>query len=179
MQVTSFLPDIVGAEMPLDNQRSPGFRRTEPHMAGSDFYLKIMQHEIGRYSKAHYHGASAVLICLRGKGYTYTWPKELGTHPVADGNGLLAKRVDYGPGGMVSAAPEGGDWFHQHFAIGPEPLRLLVYNGPTQVFSSHRPPGEDIVGGHVNIEEGGRSVEYRDEDPFLREEYERMLATDG
>ena len=41
----------------------------------------IGQHETGRYSKAHAHGSAAVLICLSGKGYTYTWPAKLGTHP--------------------------------------------------------------------------------------------------
>ena len=178
IQITSFLPDIVDSEMPMDNQRSPGMRRTEPHMAGNNFYLKIMQQVVGRYTKSHYHAASAVLICLRGKGYTFTWPKHLGTHPFEDGNAHLVKRVDYGPGGIVAAAPGGGDWFHQHFATGPEPLRLLVYNGPTEVWG-HGAPGEEVIAGHVNIEEGGRSVEYRDEDPYFREEFERMLAPDG
>jgi quercetin dioxygenase-like cupin family protein len=179
IQITSFLPDIVDSEMPLDNQRNPGMRRTEPHMAGSNFYLKIMQQVIGRYTKAHFHAASAVLICLRGRGYTFTWPKPLGIHPFADGNGHLVKRVDYGPGGIVAAAPGGGEWLHQHFAVGAEPLRLLVYNGPMDVFSQGRAPGEEIVAGHVGISEGGRSVEYRDEDPYFREEFERMLALDG
>jgi mannose-6-phosphate isomerase-like protein (cupin superfamily) len=179
IQITSFLPDIVDAEMPMDNQRTPGMRRTEPHMAGSNFYLKIMQQVIGRYTKAHFHAASAVLICLKGKGYTFTWPKHLGHRPFADGNGHLVKRVDYGPGGIVAAAPGGGDWFHQHFATGREPLRLLVYNGPMDVFSEGHAPGEEIVAGHVGMEEGGRSVEYRNEDPYFREEFERMLALDG
>ena len=45
-------------------------------MAGNRFYLWIGQHETGRYSKAHKHASAAVLICVKGKGYTYTWPAD-------------------------------------------------------------------------------------------------------
>ncbi|MPZ24630.1 MAG: cupin, partial [Dehalococcoidia bacterium] len=42
---TNIIPDIVDCELPLDNQRSPGYRRIEPHMAGSKLYTFIGQHE--------------------------------------------------------------------------------------------------------------------------------------
>ena len=74
MRRTNFIPDVVNCDLPLDNRRSPGWRRVEPFMTGNTFYLWIGQHENGRYSKAHAHTSAAVLICLRGKGYTYTWP---------------------------------------------------------------------------------------------------------
>ena len=75
MRRTNFVPDIVNCDLPLDNRRSPGWRRVEPFMTGNTFYLWIGQHENGRYSKAHAHTSAAVLICLKGKGYTYTWPE--------------------------------------------------------------------------------------------------------
>jgi quercetin dioxygenase-like cupin family protein len=71
---SNFLPDIINCELPLDNRRSIGYRRIEPDMAGNKFYLFIGEHETGRYSKAHSHPSAAVLICVKGKGYTYTWP---------------------------------------------------------------------------------------------------------
>ena len=117
MRRTNIVPDIIKCELPLDNRRSPGYRRIEPHMAGNRFYMWIGQHETGRYSKAHRHGSAAVLICVKGKGYTYTWPSEIGTQPFADGKADQVFRVDYEPVGMVSAAPMSGDWFHQHFGI--------------------------------------------------------------
>ena len=85
MRRTNIMPDIINTELPVDNRRSPGYRRVEPFMSGNKFYLWIGQHERGRYSKAHAHGSAAVLICLRGKGYTYTWPRALGMHPWEDG----------------------------------------------------------------------------------------------
>ena len=69
MRRTNLIPDIVRCELPLDNRRSPGYRRIEPFMTGNTFYLWIGQHENGRYSKAHAHTSAAVLICLQGRGY--------------------------------------------------------------------------------------------------------------
>ncbi len=115
MRRTNFIPDIVNCDLPLDNRRSPGWRRVEPFMTGNQFYLWIGQHENGHYSKAHAHTSAAVLICIKGKGYTYTWPERLGITPWKDGKTDEIKRVDYEPVGMVSAAPGGARWYHQHF----------------------------------------------------------------
>src|SRR5262249_17400907 len=81
---------------------SPGSRRVEPFMAGTRFYLWIGQHETGRYSKAHKHASAAVLVCIKGKGYTYTWPEPLGTTPWKDGSADKILRQDYEPVGLVS-----------------------------------------------------------------------------
>ena len=121
MRQTNIIPDIITCELPLDNRRSPGYRRIEPHMTGNHFYLWIGQHETGRYSKAHAHGSAAVLICLKGKGYTYTWPSTLGTQPWENGRADQVRRQDYEPVGMVSAAPMSGNWFHAHFGASKEP----------------------------------------------------------
>src|SRR5262249_5216163 len=48
MRRTNFIPDIVNCDLPLDNRRSPGFRRVEPFMTGNTFYLWVGQHENGR-----------------------------------------------------------------------------------------------------------------------------------
>ena len=87
MRRTNLIPDVINCELPLDNRRSPGYRRVEPHMAGNRFYLFVGQHETGRYAKAHKHHSTAVLICVEGKGYTYTWPDALGTNAVAGRQG--------------------------------------------------------------------------------------------
>src|SRR5215472_4510569 len=117
MRRTNLIPDIVNTALPLDNRRSPGYRRVEPFMAANRFYLWIGQHETGRYSKAHKHASAAVLVCIKGKGYTYTWPEALGTTPWRDGKADKVLRQDYEPVGLVSAAPMSGDWFHQHFGV--------------------------------------------------------------
>ncbi len=180
MRQTNIIPDIINCELPLDNRRSPGYRRIEPHMTGNNFYLWIGQHENGRYSKAHAHGSAAVLICLTGKGYTYTWPATLGQTPWKDGKGELVKRQDYEPVGMVSAAPMGGNWFHAHFGTSREALRLTAWFGPNAPGRERGRPGEQHIDyGAIDIKEGGSAIPYYDEDPYLRKEYEATLKQEG
>ncbi len=181
MRRTNFIPDVVAAELPLDNRRSPGYRRMEPSMAGQRFYLWVGQHETGRYSKAHKHGSAAVLICLKGKGYTYTWPDALGPTPWKDGKEQYVQRQDYEYGGMVTAAPMSGDWFHQHFGVSKDPLRLSAWFGANNQ-RARKPgvPGEAIMDyGAIDLKKGGSAIPYHEEDPYLRGEFEATLAREG
>ncbi len=66
---SNVFPDIVNCELPLDNQRAPGYRRIQPYFHG---FMRdassggfVAQYPSGRYSKAHYHRSGAVLVCLR------------------------------------------------------------------------------------------------------------------
>ena len=181
MRRTNFIPDIIAAELPLDNRRSPGFRRMEPAMSGQRFYLWVGQHETGRYSKAHKHASAAVLICLKGKGYTYTWPEALGTQPWAAGKQQYVQRQDYEFGGMVSAAPMSGDWFHQHFGTSRDALRLTAWFGANNQ-RARKPgvPGENIMDwGAIDLKKGGSAIPYHEEDPYLRAEFSETLAKEG
>jgi quercetin dioxygenase-like cupin family protein len=180
MRRTNFIPDVVNCELPLDNRRSPGYRRIEPFMTGNTFYLWIGQHETGRYSKAHAHPSAAVLICLKGKGYTYTWPEKYGLNPWKDGHSDQVKRVDYEYGGMVSAAPGGLRWFHQHFGVSRDPFRLTAWFGPNAPGREPGPAGEKVKDVNaIDVDEGGTAIPYFMEDPFIRGEYETTLASEG
>ncbi len=181
MMKTNFMTDIANCEMPLDNRRSPGYRRLEPEFSGSDFYLWIGQHETGRYSKAHKHDSCAVLICLKGKGYSYTWPDRLGTMPWKDGVQGEVMRQDYEPVGMVSAAPMSGDWFHQHFGVSKEALRLTAWFGVNN-HPARRPgrPGEKLIDfGAIDLKKGGTAIPYHEEDPAIRKEFNETLQSEG
>ncbi len=180
MRRTNFIPDVVGCELPLDNRRSPGYRRVEPFMTGNSFYLWIGQHENSRYSKAHAHTSAAVLICLKGKGYTYTWPEHLGATPWKDGKADQVRRLDYEQFGMVTAAPGGARWYHQHFSVSKDPFRLTAWFGPNSPGREPGPPGEkhtDYTA--MELQEGGSAIPYWGEDPAIREEYLATLAREG
>jgi len=180
MRKTNFIPDIVNCELPLDNRRSPGYRRIQPFMTENTFYLWIGEHETGRYSKAHAHTSAAVLICLRGKGYTYTWPEKLGLTPWKDGHTEQIRRVDYEPGGMVSAAPGGARWFHQHFGVSKGPFRLTAWFGPNEPGREPGPVGEKLTDANaIDVDLGGNAIPYFMEDPFVRAQYEASLAQEG
>lgn len=178
---TNLIPDAANCDLPLDNRRSPGYRRIEPSMAGNRFYVWLAQHENGRYSKAHKHASAAVLICIKGKGYTYTWPATLGPNPWKDGHGDKVLRQDYEPVGMVSAAPMSGDWFHQHFGVSKEPLRLTAWHGANnQRANKAGVPGEQLMDyGAIDLGKGGSAIPYHEEDPFIRQNFERTLGEEG
>lgn len=179
---TNFIPDVMTCELPLDNRRGPGWRRIQPMMTNNKFYLWIGEHQTGRYSKAHKHSSSVALICIKGKGYTYMWHESLGMTPWKDGKGDQVQRVDYEVGGVVSAAPGGEEWFHQHFAASDEPLRLTAWYGPNAAPGTMPgvAPGTRLKdAGAVDIPDGGCAIPYYMEDPFLRQEYEGMLAKVG
>lgn len=179
---SNVFPDIVNCELPLDNQRAPGYRRIQPTFHGfiSDATTGgfVSEYPSGRYSKAHFHQSGAVLVCLKGKGYTLNWHKSLGPTPWQDGKAGQVNQVEYVPGGLVAAAPGGGDWFHQHFGIGAEPLRVLNYwGGPSGRWGTGDEGDEKVKAGNLfGIADGGRSVLYHEEDPFVRTYYRERLA---
>ncbi len=180
MRRTNFIPDVVNCDLPLDNRRSLGWRRVEPFMTGNCFYFWIGQHENGRYSKAHAHTSAAVLICLKGKGYTYSWPERNGETPWQDGKADEVRRLDYEPVGLVTAAPGGARWYHQHFSSGHEPLRLTAWFGPHNPGRDPGAPGAkhtDYTA--IDVNEGGSAIPYWMEDPHLRREYETTLQANG
>jgi quercetin dioxygenase-like cupin family protein len=180
MRRTNLMPDIIDCELPLDNRRSPGYRRIEPYMTENTFYLWIGQHENGRYSKAHAHTSAAVLVCLKGKGYTYSWPEDCGPTPWKDGKADQIRRLDYEPVGMVTAAPGGSRWFHQHFGCSKEPFRLTAWFGPHAPGREPGPPGSKHSDyGAIDIPDGGTAVPYWMEDPYIRKEYSETLAKEG
>ena len=99
---------------------------------------------------------------------------------MAEGQADKILRHDYEPVGLVSAAPMSGDWFHQHFGVGAEPLRLSAWHGPNnQRARKAGVPGEATDAGAIDIRDGGTAIPYEDEDPFIRKEYEATLNREG
>jgi mannose-6-phosphate isomerase-like protein (cupin superfamily) len=175
------IPNAVTSELPLDGQRGSGHRRWGLRLASNATRGFIAEYPAGRYSKTHAHQSGPVLVCLSGSGYTLTWPRALGTTPWRDGSGHLVKRQDYRPGGIVSAAPGGDDWFHGHFGSSREPLRVMAYLGgfegyPTRLEGA---PGSVYIDVNQDIKEGGKTIQYRDEDPEVRKMFQEALRRSG
>lgn len=173
----ALIPDVRTVEVPWDGQRGAGHHHFELQMGGNHYEGFVAEYESGTYSRAHAHGPGAILVCVKGGGYTLSWPKRFGTQPWATGAADEVIRTEYGTGGFVSAAPGGSDWFHAHFATSREPFRVCTMSGGTS-----RPvlgkPG-DIVSENQDMNEGGDSIGYADEDPMIREIYKRALAANG
>jgi hypothetical protein len=190
MVTTNIIPDASTSYLPLDNNRGPGYRWVAPNMAGNSMIQGwIAEYPSGRYAKAHAHGSGAVLLCLRGKGFSIAWPREQGgLTPWADGKGDLVKMTEYGPGGLVSAAPGPATWYHQHFAYGKDPFRVSLYNGNVPGMSGGGGGGRGgesevgstaLYGSQTNIDEGGVAIPYYMEDPYLRKYFEQKCKEEG
>jgi quercetin dioxygenase-like cupin family protein len=175
LKTAALVPDAARCVLPHDGQRGSGHRRFALDLAGNVFKSFIAEYPPGRYSKTHAHDSGPVLVCLAGGGYTLSWPKEAGTTPWLNGNGHLVRRQDYRPGGIVSAAPGGAEWFHGHFGTAAEGLRVLAFLGghPRRVLGV---PGSTIVGMNTDVREGGQTIEYRDEDPEVARIFRDSLA---
>jgi hypothetical protein len=90
-------------------------------------------------------------------------------------------RQDYEPVGLVSAAPMSGDWFHQHFGVSKDGLRLVAWHGPNnQPALKAGRPGErmkDVWA--IDLNKGGNAIPYHREDPAIRRLFEERLASEG
>jgi len=83
-----------------------------------------------------------------------------------------------------SAAPGRGSWFHQHFSAGKEPLRVINYwAGPSAGAALGRGGAdeEDEVRAWniYGIDEGGATIHYHLEDPYIRDYYKQRLKEEG
>ncbi len=138
----------------------------------------IAEWPTGRYHKAHWHGGGAVLFPISSEGYVLLWPREAGTRPYQQGNGDKVVKVYWQEGGMYSP-PTG--WFHQHFNTGREQAKHVAFryseNNHKYAFGIFR---ASVLGGvNVSIRDGGNLIEYEDEDPKIRQDYEDELAKKG
>ncbi len=85
-------------------------------------------------------------------------------------------REDWKPGTLY-APPD--DLFHQHFNTSSEPARYLAlgFGGVRYPVLPSRAIGYEAM--DKSREEGGRQIEYEDEDPRILARYERELAEEG
>lgn len=173
----NMLPDIKNCELPLENHRGAGHRNFAWKLSKNTYIGFVAEYPPGRYSKAHFHPGGPVLVCVTGKGYLITWPREAGIRPWENGNGHLVKRLDYGEGGIVSAVPGGDNWYHAHFGVTKGGFRVMAFLGgyPRLIFGA---PREETS---YNLDQalGGNSIEYFDEDPQIRKDYVEALKKEG
>ncbi len=109
---------------------------------------------IGTYKKAHRHGADFHVYSVTGGGYSLFWYE-------ADAD---YTRVDWRHG-VVFAPPDG--MYHQHFNTFTQPSRYLaVALGSLRYpFSSEKMAL--FSGVDVSVKDGGRQIEYEDQDPRI------------
>ncbi len=175
---SNFMSDIVSAPLDSAERKGAGVRITAVEMSGSSLVGHIAEWPIGRYHKAHHHQGGAVLLILRSEGYTLMWPQEAGIRPYERGRGDQVIKVDWKVGSVFSP-PTG--WFHQHFNTGAEKARQLAfrYSGHSGKYLLGIVKALNKEGVRTSTRDGGTLIEYEDEDPQIRRDYEATVTRRG
>ena len=175
MRRTNLIPDVINCDLPLDNRRSPGYRRVEPRMAENRFYLFIGQHETGRYAKAHKHHSTAVLICVEGQGLHLHVAGCARHHAVEGRQG----RQDPAPGLRAGrhrlGGADGGRLVPPAFRHQQRPAAAGRLARAQQPSARCKPggPGEKMADiWAIDLNKGGNAIPYHMEDPAIREEFD-------
>jgi oxalate decarboxylase/phosphoglucose isomerase-like protein (cupin superfamily) len=175
---SNFIADARGALVDPSEAKGYGVKITSFDMGGSTLVGHIAEWPVGRYHKAHFHQGGAILLILRSQGYTLMWPPEAGVRPYKSGNGDQVVRVNWREGSVFS--PPSG-WFHQHFNTGKVQARQLAfrYSGQSGKYLLGVWRAINKEGVRTSIREGGTLIEYEDEDPQIRRDFESALAQTG
>ena len=137
-------------------------------MASDTLDAHVEEWQPGVYERAHRHGAGDNVLILRGTGYTLMWPTTAGIKPFAEGNADKVIRVEWRP--MTLFVPPLG-WYHQHFNTSPTGARFVKLDG----WENRLYP----LTSKQTFNQSAISIEYKDEDPKMREMYEAELKKAG
>lgn len=157
---SNFIPDVYSFQLQEWKERGAGGRNILFELSENTMGAHISEFPVGTYKKAHRHGAGAHVIILKGTGYSLMWRE-----------GEEKTRIDWQAGSMF-VPPE--MWFHQHFNTGKEPARYLALRAGGRKYRVGKEWAVD-----ENVQTGGSQIEYEDEDPAIRQLFEKELAKTG
>jgi hypothetical protein len=103
------------------------------------------------YKKAHRHGPGTLIVIPDGEGFSYIWPEG-------------GEKI-YIPWHEASVFVPPNRWFHQHFNVSDHDDRYLAFHAPGRSTETFEGPEHQI--------------EYHQEDPIIRQTFERRLAENG
>ena len=173
---SGFIPDARALALKESKERGAGNYRIELQLADNTMQAHISEFETGTYKKAHRHGPGSHVVMLNGRGYTLMWK---GSQKYSDAPAATQKRIDWVEGSLF-VPPDG--WFHQHFNTGREPARYIAptWGGDGKWFMrSLGGGGRTHRLGKTSTRKGGNLIEYKDEDPAIRELFEAELKKSG
>lgn len=179
---TNFINNAAEALVDMQERKGPGVKITIFDLASNSFAGHLTEWETGMYHKAHHHQGGAILLILRAEGYSIMWPQEVGVRPYQNGFEQEVVRIEWGPYSVFSPPTK---WFHAHMNTGTETARQLAFRpgGSSKNPTGFRRSGWRVVNGvpgvYVSYREGGTLIEYEDEDPRIRKDFEAELKRKG
>jgi uncharacterized RmlC-like cupin family protein len=166
MWETNFIPDLTRIELKPFDSRGPKSTSLMFILANGTMGAHSSEIPVGYYKKAHRHDSGRNIFAVTGEGYTLAW---------YDG-GQEFLRIPWHHG-IVYAPPDG--MFHQHFNISREPARYLAtgIGSRRHPFLATKWRSEKEV--DLSVKEGGRQIEYEDQDPRIHKIWLEEMAKAG
>ncbi len=160
---TNFVSDVAGFELKPQDNRGPGSTSIQFILGNGVMKAHVSAMPIGTYKKAHCHGPDFFIFNVTGSGHSLMWHQ---------GDDDL-ERIDWHHG-VVFSPPD--MMFHQHFNTGPDWARYLAMNMGNRryPFTAERKKQAAALG--VSVKDGGRQIEYEDQDPRIHRMYLDALA---
>ena len=166
MWETNFVPDLRTFELQTWKERGAGGSNIMFVLADGTMHAHISEMPVGTYKKGHRHGADFHVFAVTGNGYSLYW---------YEGEREF-KRFDWKHGCVFAPTDM---LYHQHFNISPEPARYLAVAFGGLRYPTLADKRATFTGMDVSVKEGGRQIEYEDEDPRIRRIYEDELRKNG
>src|SRR6266699_25926 len=166
MWETNFVPDLSTFKLIEWKERGAGGSNIMFVLANGTMHAHMSEMPVGTYKKAHRHGPDFHVFAVTGHGYSIYW---------YEGDPGF-QRFDWQHGAVFAPAAR---MFHQHFNTSPEPARYLAvaFGGIRYPFAEDKK--KTFLGMDVSIKDGGRQVEYEDQDPRIHGMYAAELAKYG
>jgi gentisate 1,2-dioxygenase len=163
MWETNFVPDLSTFKLMEWKARGAGGSNIMFVLANGTMHAHMSEMPVGTYKKGHRHGPDFHVFAVTGHGYSIYWYE----------GETEFQRFDWQHGAVFAPADR---MFHQHFNTSPEPARYLAvaFGGLRYPFAEDKK--KTFMGMDVSIKDGGRQVEYEDQDPRIHRMYETDLA---
>ena len=164
---TNFVHDLTSFKLYDLNERGKGSKNVSFILADGTMHSHTSEIPTGRYKKAHRHAAGTHVHAVDGEGYTLLWH---------EGDSEF-KEFPWKHGFMYTPP----FWmFHQHFNTCDHPARYLACSLGSRRYpfiSLRRRSAEG--GGSISIQQGGRQIEYEDQDPRIHRKWLEAIALTG
>lgn len=164
---TNFVPDVSEFKLYELNERGKGSLNVSFVLADSTMHSHCSQIPTGRYKKAHRHAAGTHIHAIDGEGYSLLW---------YEGDSDF-KEIPWRHG-IMYAPPF---WmFHQHLNTCGRPARYLACSLGSRRYpfiSLRRKSSEG--GASTSIQQGGRQIEFEDQDPRIHFRWLDEIAKTG
>jgi hypothetical protein len=164
---TNFVHDLTSFKLYELEARGKGSMNVSFILADGTMHAHVSQIPTGRYKKAHRHAAGTHVHAVDGEGYSLLW---------YEGDSEF-KEFPWKHGFMYTPP----FWmFHQHFNTCDRPARYLACSLGSRRYpfiSLRRKSSEG--GGSVSVQQGGRQIEYEDQDPRIHRKWLEAIAETG